>query len=123
MPFGTIAGNVSTRSGDYVVISGNLIATITVPTSIKTGSLLAVTSDSGGVQLSSGVVVSVVIKTLSGNSGDIYIGGSGAGSFPYSGYGYQLNAGQIVSFDMSNLYVPHVCAVVSGDVVTFMGIN
>lgn len=90
-----------------------------VPTPSKVGKVgtKTVHSLSGGLELSSGVVLGVSIKALSTNSGDIYVGGVEA--TPYSGAGYVLEPGEALNLDVQNLNEVRVFAAVSGDVVAY----
>ena len=111
-------------SGDMVVVASGGItgvtATVTALTSIKTGAVKRVTGVSGGTVLFSGVVQSVTMKSL---DGDIYVGGSG-NNRPYSGFGFLLDKGEGVSFDVSNFDAIYVCApATSGNRVSFYGVN
>jgi hypothetical protein len=127
---------VTTHSGEYVVISGTIFTSVSgnviqisgqavgIPstTTILTDNELSVTSASGGVSLSSGLVSSLVMIASDFNSGNIYVGGSGGTTFPYVGHGLALRPGRSVSLNINNMAIPHLCAVVSGDIVSFMGI-
>ncbi len=107
-------------SGDIVQISGQEISVFTIsPSEVKTGSLLAPTDSSGGIQLSSGTISSTIVESLSANSGDIYIGG--AINMPYSGYGIILKAGSTASLDIDNFNAVFVFSTVSVDLVSFGG--
>jgi hypothetical protein len=77
-------------------------------------------SVSGGVCLWSAACYSVTIKALSNNSGHLYIGGSAAGQMPYSGVGFQLAAGEIITLDIPNTGYVKVCPTSSGDKVTWI---
>ena len=113
-----------------VQVSGEVIANIsgqpvdiTIPTDIiiNAGSNpLAVTSQSGGTILTSADCISVTVKALSENSGDIYVGGYTAGNMPYSGAGLLLAPGEAVNIDIDNTGKVHVFAAVSGDKVTYI---
>jgi hypothetical protein len=81
------------------------------------GGVVQVPAHSGGIYLSSGEVVAVVVKALTSNSGDIYIGGATAK--PYSGVGYCLEPGEAYNIDVKNLNAVYLCSVVSGDAVTW----
>lgn len=108
-------------SGETVIakVSGEVVD-IKVPTEVKTAELRVVTGDSGGAVLHSGAVVSVTIKALAANSGDIYVGG--ATNRPYSGFGFCLEKGEAINLDASDFNNVYLCATVSGDRVTFLGI-
>lgn len=75
-----------------------------------------VTAVSGGIVLSSGEVVSVSVKALSTNSGDIYVGGEAP---PYSGAGFLLEPGEAWNLDVDNLNKVRLFAAVSGDIVSY----
>jgi hypothetical protein len=112
---------VAKVSGETVIakVSGEVVD-IKVPTEVKTNSLKVVTGASGGQVLHSGAVVSVTIKAVSANSGDIYVGG--ATNRPYSGFGFQLEKGEAINLDVSDFGDVYLCATVSGDRATFLGI-
>jgi hypothetical protein len=119
----TVSGNVviAKVSGETLIakVSGEVVD-IKVPTTVKTDSLKVITGASGGQVLHSGAVVSVTIKAVSANSGDLYVGG--ATNRPYSGFGFQLEKGEAVNLDASDFADVYLCATVSGDRVTFLGI-
>jgi hypothetical protein len=66
--------------------------------------------------------VSVVLKSPSTNSGDMYVGGVTTYR-PFSGYGYLLSRGDTLMFDIDNFNKVFVVATVSGDIVSFMGVD
>ena len=117
----TIIGKVS---GEVVKVSGETVS-ITTPTAVKTGLTRMVTADSGGAVLHSGSVLSVNIKSL---SGDVYIGGAtdrpvAVSGYPFSSIGFLLAAGEAKSIDIDNFDRIYLCAVKSGDAVSFMGVS
>lgn len=114
-----ISGEAVKISGEVVKISGQVVD-LKAPTAIKTSGLFTVTGASGGANLYSGAVVSATVKALSGNSGDIFVGGSGYK--PYSGYGFLLEPGEAVNLDVDNFGEIWVVATVSGDKVTYLGV-
>lgn len=83
--------------------------------------LLQLNSLSGGVQLLSGAIASVTLKNLTGN-GDVYVGGSGTGNAPYSGYGFLLAGGEGISLGLRNFTQVSLFAANSGDFVTYFGV-
>ena len=115
-----VSGEAVRVSGQAVVVSGQLIR-ITAPTLARTNAILTVTGASGGAVLHSGVVVSVVMKALSTNSGDLYVGSTT--NPPYSGFGFQLAKGEALSVDIGNFNVIRVISQVSGDKITFYGVG
>jgi hypothetical protein len=96
---------------------GRMYVTLTPAKKVDAVGVLSVPANSGGTTLSSGEIVSVTIKALVKNSGDIYVGG--ADNPPYSGYGYCLEPGESWSIDVENLNKILVVAEVSGDKVTW----
>jgi RNase P/RNase MRP subunit p29 len=109
-------------SGEAVRISGETV--VTAPwsaTDIKTFNIRTITGASGGEVLHSGAIKSVKIKALASNSGDIYIGGPT--NRPYSGFGFCLEQGEAEMMDVDDFSRVYLCAQVSGDKVTFDGIN
>jgi len=117
-------------SGETVIakISGETVATsvsgqpvdIVIPTGIVTDAVTTVGSISGGIILTSADCISVTVKALSTNSGDIYVGGYTTGNMPYSGYGLLLEPGEAINVDIDNIGKIHVFATVSGDKVTYI---
>jgi len=98
-------------------VSGEIVD-IKVPTSVTSGGIFVVGSQSGGVILTSGPCISATIKSMSGNSGDIYI----AGQALQSGEGFVLEPGEAINLDIDNFGRVHLLASVSGDRVTFVGV-
>ena len=97
----------NTLSGDYVVVSGQVIAEISgetvdikTPTSVFTGPKQIIGAISGGIVLVSGDVVSVSLKASGKNSGDVYLGGTSL--MPYSGYGFCLEPSEAINLDIDN---------------------
>jgi len=116
---------VTTVSGSVTRISGETIYTYT-PTVVKTGPIRVITGASGGEVLHSGAVKSTVVKALTGNSGLICVGG--VTNRPWyedtcSGEGLVLDAGEAVSMDVHDFADIYVVAEVSGDQVSFIGVN
>ena len=98
-------------------ISGETI-NVSPYSTIKVAETKSITSASGGIELSSGEITTMKIKSLPTNSGDMYIG-----SAPYSGYGYILSPGDQEQFNIDNLNKVKVFATVSGDKVTYYGLE
>jgi hypothetical protein len=120
------SGQISVESGLVAVLSGEVhivsgIVDLKSPTTIKiSGNPFVVTGDSGGNILWSGDVVGVTLKALSRNSGDVFVGGSTHP--PSSGVGFILQPGEATSIDIDNMGQVRLCAQVSGDKITFMGV-
>lgn len=87
---------------------------------VHMGDVLEVPANSGGIILSSGEVVSVSIKALATNSGDIYVGGPD--NPPYSGHGFLLQPGEAINLDIENLNKVRLVACISGDKVTWVSL-
>jgi len=120
------SGQVAISSGEIHVVSGQVIAKVSgeivdlkVPTSVTSGGIFTVTGASGGAILTSGPCISVTIKSISRNSGDIYV----AGNSMQSGQGFVLEAGEAVNLDVDNMGRVNLLAQISGDRVTFVGVQ
>lgn len=112
---------VSVSSGEIHIMSGEV--EIKPLEDVVVGSLVTVPSTSGGITLGTQAINSLTIKSLSKNSGDIYIGGNTTGSMPYSGYGLLLEPGEAVNLDIHNLNTVRVYATISGDKITYLGLS
>ncbi|MCJ7631170.1 hypothetical protein MUP77_02035, partial [Candidatus Bathyarchaeota archaeon] len=106
------------RSGTVVDIQGP-----TAVYAITSGNPMAVTAASAGQMLVSKAVMSVTVKALSINSGDIYLGGEAAGDKPYSGCGFLLEPGEAINIDINEIGRVWACAEVSGDRLTYLGVQ
>jgi len=95
-------------SGQTVKVSGEAMVSI-APSLLRHG-FTTIGSISGGNQLSSGVVVTVKVKNISGNA-VMYIGG---GAVVNSGVGFMLEAGETDTMDINNLNAIYLYAVTSG---------
>lgn len=112
-------------SGEVVKVSGETIS-IETPTTVKTGPIQVVTAASGGQVLHSGAVKSAIVRANTGNSGNIAVGGSS--DRPWlaasdSGQGIILDAAEAASLDIDDFDKVYVVAEVSGDRVSFIGVN
>jgi hypothetical protein len=122
------------ESGAFVTsknVSGGDALQLSVPDTVDIGSFISGASltnpmpledISGGLPLHSGQVRSVVVKSLSTNSGDLYIGGHNADQMPTSGYGLLLEAGEAVTLDIQQVGYVKAFAECSGDKVTWLGV-
>ena len=104
--------------------TGNLKVTAAVSftptalTTVITGKTPVVTAGTR-VNLPSNAIASVTIKALSTNTGMIYVGGSGVAS----SNGFQIAAGDAVSFDMGNTNEIWIDAAVNGEGVTWLAVD
>jgi len=115
-----VSGQVIAKvSGETVKISGETVD-IQVPTSVQTGAVLHPTAASGGTIATSGAVKAAIFKSL---SGEVYLGGQGLLNRPYPNYGFLLAAGEAVSLDIDNFGRVRICAITSGDPVSFIGVH
>lgn len=124
---------VHVSSGHIHVVSGQLIAKISgeivdikPPTAVKTGLIRSIISASGGEVLHSGAVKAAQVKSLSTNSGLILIGSSGDRPWyedTCSGLGFVLDPGEVKSEDIDNFDKIYLVAQVSGDQISFLGVN
>jgi len=128
-----VSGNVAVVSGEVHVMSGQLIAKISgevmqivLPTEFKTGLIRSIISASGGEVLHSGAVKAAQVKSLATNSGVILIGGENDRPWyedTCSGLGFVLDPGEVKSEDIDDFSRIYVVAQVSGDQVSFAGVN
>jgi len=121
---GQVIGKIS---GETVIakVSGETVS-IETPTIVKTGPIRQLTDLSGGQVLHSGAIKSVLVKALAANSGMIAVGGSGDRPWyeaACSGQGLVLDGGEAVSLDVDNFDHVYVVAEVSGEQVSFVGVN
>jgi len=119
----SISGNVITMSGNMIethIMSGEVTVEQKASDTINIGAFATPTAESGGTQLSSGAVHSVIIRNMSGNQ-DVFVGGSGNTTNPYSGYGYCLEMDEKLTIDVQNFSEISLCANISGQLVTYMG--
>lgn len=77
---------------------------------------VSVTAAGTKVQLGSTVCVSVTIKALATNTGLIFVGNSSVSSLN----GFQLSAGDGVSFNISNINAIYIDSSVNGEGVTYL---
>ncbi len=115
-----LSGRVEVVNAPVVKVSGETVK-IERGTTIRARVPLVVTAGSGGSFLLSGDTKSIVLKTASFNSSDIWIGGSGEP--PYSGLGMPLEPGDSYPLDISNFNLVKAVAVISGDVLHYQGIT
>ena len=98
---------------------------VVTPATVRTGLIKMITAASGGEVLHSGSVLSVNIRSL---SGDICIGGATdrpvvVSGFPFSSIGFLLKAGEVKSMDIDNFNKIYLCSQKSGDAVSFLGVG
>lgn len=116
-----VISEMSVSSGEIHIVSGEI--EIKPLKNVVVGSLVTIPNLSGGVSLGTQTIGSLTIKSLSKNSGDIYIGGNENGSMPFSGYGLLLEPGEAINLDINNLNIVRIYATVSGDRVTYLGLK
>lgn len=115
---GSWGKDYSTESGNIAKVSGETVTAKTsgaldyVPTTFTPALTQNLNSDSGGTALASMQAVTVMIKALATNSGDILLGGSGNG--PYSSYGYVMVPGATEKINITNPNLLYGFAVYSG---------
>jgi len=111
------SGDPITVSGNAVTVSGN-VNYYFGPT-IRTATTTVVTNASGGTQLSSGAVTSVMIKNRAANT-SMWVNVSGQA---VSGVGYEIEPGEAVPFPVNNFNVLWLAASTSGQYVSFYGVS
>ena len=112
-------------SGEIHVMSG-AVTIYLLSSEVKinsSGNPIVVGAISHGIALWSSAVISVTVKALSINSGDIYLGGHALGQGPYSGQGFLLEPGEAINIDVDNVGKVHVFAEVSGDRASYAGVT
>lgn len=100
-------------------ITNNVNTVEVAPTTLLNGKTIVTTAGSRVALAPSTTCKSVTIKALATNTGTIYVGNSSVSS----ANGYQLAAGDTVSLDISNLNTVNLDASVSGEGVTYLGVN
>jgi len=118
------SGLLAVQSGEIHVMSG-AVTIYLVSSEIKinnSGNPIVVGAISHGIALWSSPIISVTVKALSVNSGDIYLGGHATGQGPFSGQGFLLEPGEAINIDVDNTGKVHLFAEVSGDCAAYVGI-
>ena len=120
------SGHITIDSGQVIAKVSGEVMQIVLPTEFKTGLIRSITSASGGEVLHSGAVKAAQVKSLATNSGVIAIGGET--NRPWymdtcSGLGFILDPGEVKSEDIDDFSRIYVVAQVSGDQVSFAGVN
>jgi hypothetical protein len=105
--------------GTVTSISNNVNTVEVAPTTILNGKKTVTTAGTRVILASSTACKSVTIKALSSNTGTIYVGDSTVASTN----GLELLAGDAVSLDIANLNTVNIDASVSGEGVTYLGVN
>ena len=101
-------------SGNVVQISGQCVDSAT-PSSLNANYVM-IGSQSGGVVLSSGNIISVRVRNIPGNN-NMFIGPPGVNS----GTGYLVLGGESTDIDIGNLGAVYMVAVTSGQLVSYLG--
>lgn len=89
------------------------------PTTVLNGKTIVTTAGTRVALAASTTCVSVTVKALITNTGLIYVGNSTVSS----SNGLQLSAGDTISLDIANLSTVNIDAAVSGEGVTYLGVN
>lgn len=99
-------------------VSGTVSNNPVAPTAIYDGKTTVTTAGTRVALASTQVIQSVTIKALSTNTGFIYVGNASVASTA----GYQLKAGETISFDIANLATIYLDCSVSGEGVSYLAI-
>jgi len=116
-----VESGVYVASGLAVTVESGIQIIVDIPNEViihNSGNPLVVGAISGGVNILSGAIDSVVVKAVTSNSGDIYLGGDN--DKPFSGQGMLLEAGEAVTINIVELGLIRACAEVSGDRITYL---
>ena len=89
------------------------------PTTIFNGKTTVTTAGTRVTLASSQAVQSITVKALAANTGTIYVGNATVSS----SNGFQLAAGDSVSFDLSNLNTVNIDSSVNGEGVSYAAVN
>ena len=114
--------NVALSSGLGLSVANSGVQLL-VPTTVLTnasGNPMRVTAASGGVILTSAAVASVIVKSLAANTLDLYVGG--ISNRPYSGQGFVLAPGEAINLPINQVGAVIVCATLSGERITWIGV-
>lgn len=95
----------------------------TTNTSITNGRTVTVSANVAVALASSTVVKEVIITAELDNTGVVVVGGSGVVSTLATRTGVPLNAGDSVSFEITNLNAINIAAVVATDGVTYVAFS
>jgi hypothetical protein len=118
----TAVTQATASSLNATVVGTGTFATQSTPVSPATifnGKTSVTTAGTRVVLAASQVVRSVVVKALAANTGTIYVGNATVAA----SNGFQLAAGDTVSFDLTNLNTINLDCSVNGEGVTYMGIG
>ncbi len=105
--------------GTLTSITNNVNTVEVAPTTVLNGNTNVTTAGTRVVLASSTTCKSVTIKAKAANTGIIYVGSSTVSS----ANGFALLAGETVTLDIANLTTVNLDASVSGEGVTYLGIN
>lgn len=105
--------------GTVTTITNNVNTVEVAPTTVLNGNTNVTTAGTRVVLASSTTCKSVTIKAKAANTGIIYVGSSTVSS----ANGFALVAGETVTLDIANLTTVNLDASVSGEGVTYVGIN
>lgn len=101
-------------SGNIPTVGGS-----TLPTTVLSGKTTVTTAGTRTVLASSTPCQSVTVKALAANVGLIYVGNTAVSSTN----GHQLSASDSISMDIANLNTINIDSSVSGEGVTYLGVN
>ena len=102
-----------------VTTDGSLQTQEQTPTQFIPGSLLTISSASGGTRLGGASVIRAIVRAHPQNSGYLFLGSQ---TFPpYSGFGFVLAPGEAYSQNVDNFNVFRAFAQMSGDRITYGG--
>ncbi len=96
-----------------------LVAALAIPTTIYNGKKAVTTAGTRVTLASSQAVKSVTVKALAANTGTIYVGDGSVASTT----GFALAAGESISLNLTNLATVNLDCSVSGEGVTYLGVN
>lgn len=110
---------VGTEGNLTLVSTTDPMPVAAAPSTSLNSNVTTVTTAGTRVQTASNACKSVTVKAKLANTGIIYVGGSGV----TSANGFQLAAGDTVSFDISNTNLIYIDSSVNGEGISFVFIN
>lgn len=111
------SGNVSSISGQGMLEVGSSVIISTL-----SGAGMATNNSGGSLLFSGGPLISVTLRSRSGNT-NMWIGGAVGTTVPYSGAGIELFANESLTFKVKNFNMVSLFATTSGQVVTYAGLG
>jgi len=98
--------------------SGNLSFTLDSPNTVTNGQKTVTTAGTAEALAASTACLSVTVKALSTNTGNVYVGGAAVAA----ANGYIIQSGESISLDIDNLADIYLDVDVNGEGVSYLGV-